>query len=150
MGYLRDVRRMTVAVSRARLGLYVLGRREVFETCPELRPAFDMLLARPEKLMLVTGELWPTERPNVEEDTAVEGEVCMEGVEHIGQYVFEMSKTKMKQVHGEEGLQDMESSGAVVEEVGDGQAMGYNEDDEAVEPDIGEVRDEEQDVGGHE
>ncbi|OLL23596.1 Intron-binding protein aquarius [Neolecta irregularis DAH-3] len=29
IGYLRDVRRLTVAVSRARLGLYVLGRRNV-------------------------------------------------------------------------------------------------------------------------
>ena len=32
VGYLRDIRRLTVALSRARFGLYILGRREVFET----------------------------------------------------------------------------------------------------------------------
>lgn len=111
MGYLRDVRRMTVAMSRARLGLYVLGRREVFEACTELRPAFDILLNRPDKLMLVTGELYPTERPSTEENGAVEGEVAMESVEHLGQYVFEMTNTKMKQL-------------------GDGQAMEVVEDEE--------------------
>lgn len=127
---------MTVAVSRARLGLYVLGRREVFEACPELRPAFDTLLARPDKLMLVTGELWPTERLNNEEDSAVEGEAAMESVEHLGQYVFEMTQTKVKQLQGEESPVAMETSGAVDEE----QAADYEEDEEAPEPDILDVR----------
>lgn len=98
VGYLRDVRRMTVAVSRARLGLYVLGRRSVFEACPELRPAFDILLERPDKLMLVTGEMWPTERANASDNSALQGEVAMESVEHLGQYVFEMTNTKLKQL----------------------------------------------------
>lgn len=116
MGYLRDVRRMTVAVSRARLGLYVLGRREVFEACAELRPAFDILLNRPDKLMLVTGELYPTERPSTEENGVIEGEVAMESVEHLGQYVFEMTNTKMKQL-------------------GDGQPMEVVEEEEEGDPD---------------
>ncbi|KAJ4110555.1 hypothetical protein NW765_014880 [Fusarium oxysporum] len=103
VGYLRDVRRMTVALSRARFGLYILGRREVFEACPELRPAFDLLLQRPDKLMLVTGELWPTQREVTQELGAVEGEVPMEGVEHLGQYVFEMTNTKIKQLEAEQG-----------------------------------------------
>ncbi|KAI3533420.1 intron-binding protein aquarius [Colletotrichum filicis] len=102
VGYLRDIRRMTVALSRARLGLYILGRREIFEACYELRQAFDQLLARPDKLMLVTGELYQTERPNVGDVKAeVPGEVCMEGVEHLGQYVYQMTNTKVKQLQAE-------------------------------------------------
>ncbi|KAL6793174.1 P-loop containing nucleoside triphosphate hydrolase protein [Trichoderma sp. SZMC 28012] len=138
VGYLRDVRRMTVAFSRARLGLYVLGRREVFEACPELRPAFDVLLQRPDKLMLVTGELFPTERQSTDEDGAVEGEVVMEGVEHIGQYVFEMTNTRIQQLQAEQGVL-MDSTIDEVEE--DGQEGYYDEEDEkTLDPDILEVR----------
>ncbi|KAI9839701.1 MAG: hypothetical protein M1838_004306, partial [Thelocarpon superellum] len=54
VGYLRDIRRLTVALSRARLGLYVLGRRAVFEACYELKQAFDQLSSRPDQLQLVT------------------------------------------------------------------------------------------------
>lgn len=121
MGYLRDVRRMTVAMSRARLGLYVLGRRDVFEACTELQPAFDILLSRPDKLMLVTGELYPTERPSTEEKGAIEGEVAMESVEHLGQYVFEMTNTKMKQLDDGQAME-------VVEEEDEGEAETYYED----------------------
>lgn len=128
---------MTVALSRARLGLYVLGRREVFEACPELCPAFDILLARPDKLMLVTGELWPTERPNSEEDSAVDGEVAMESVEHLGQYVFEMTQTRVKQLQGEEDLSAMETSDP---EGGEGQVADYDEDERTSELDILDVR----------
>jgi intron-binding protein aquarius len=92
VGYLRDIRRLTVALSRARLGLYVLGRREVFESCYELKPAFDRLLQRPDKLMLAPGEMFPATRAL---DADVEG-TPMEGVEHLGQYVFEMTQAKVK------------------------------------------------------
>ena len=47
VGHLRDARRAVVALSRARLGLYVFGRRDVFASCYELAPAFKHLLARP-------------------------------------------------------------------------------------------------------
>jgi intron-binding protein aquarius len=133
---------MTVALSRARLGLYILGRREVFEACPELRPAFDLLLQRPDKLMLVTGELWPTQREVTQELGAVEGEVPMEGVEHLGQYVFEMTNTKIKQLEAEQGgLPE-----TIMEEPEDEEGgYGNNEDEEddeeeGVEADILEVR----------
>lgn len=83
---------MTVALSRARLGLYVLGRREVFESCYELSEAFSRLLeGKSDKLELVTGEMWPTQRT----DATIEG-VEMESVEHIGQYVYEMTTTKVE------------------------------------------------------
>ncbi|KAL2172214.1 hypothetical protein VTG60DRAFT_7058 [Thermothelomyces hinnuleus] len=131
VGYLRDIRRLTVALSRARLGLYILGRREVFESCYELRQAFELLLQRPDKLTLVTGEMWPSKRrvsveanheerkeggeeahgePEGEEAgpgqevVQLHGEAVMEGVEHLGQYVFEMTKTRVQQLREERGL----------------------------------------------
>lgn len=94
MGYLRDVRRLTVALSRARLGLYVLGRLDVFASCYELKPAFDLLTQRPDKLMLVPGEMFPTTRSQGDDVQAT----AMEGLEHLGQYVFEMTEAKMKAV----------------------------------------------------
>lgn len=39
-GHLRDVRRLVVAMSRARLGLYVFGRAQLFGNCYELQPTF--------------------------------------------------------------------------------------------------------------
>ena len=130
-----------MALSRARLGLYVLGRREIFEACPELRPAFEILLQRPDKLMLVTGELWPTERIISEGggSAAVEGEVAMESVEHLGQYVSDMTKTKTQQMNKEKGravTQDV-----IPEEPEDGQQTYYNDadGDETLEEGIDET-----------
>nr|XP_043623810.1 RNA helicase aquarius [Erigeron canadensis] len=52
VGHLRDVRRLIVAMSRARLGLYVFCRRSLFEQCYELQPTFQLLLQRPDRLAL--------------------------------------------------------------------------------------------------
>lgn len=127
---------MTVAVSRARLGLYILGRREIFDACPELRPAFDILLQRPDKLGLVTGELWPSQRVVTDEDgkETVQGEVTMESVEHLGQYVFEMTRTKVQQLQDGEA----ETSAGLEEENGEN---GYYDE---LEPDIQDVGEGEQ------
>jgi len=121
-----------VALSRARLGLYVLGRREVFESCYELRQAFELLLQRPDKLALVTGELWPSERVLAEEvGKEVAGEAIMEGVEHLGQYVFEMTGTKVKQQQAGQGSE----AAGLVENVqtveGDDDDVGIIEADQA-------------------
>lgn len=107
IGYLRSIRRLTVALSRARLGLYILGRRSVFESVFELKPAFDILFQRPDKLALVTGEMFgETQRPvpstTVQGNSVtavevnVEGETVMEGVEHLGKYVYEMTLAKIE------------------------------------------------------
>ncbi|EFJ49751.1 hypothetical protein VOLCADRAFT_104194 [Volvox carteri f. nagariensis] len=56
VGHLRDVRRLVVAMSRARLGLYIFGRKDLFANCYELQPTFRQLLARPTQLALVKGE----------------------------------------------------------------------------------------------
>lgn len=103
VGYLRDIRRLTVALSRARLGLYILGRREVFESCYELKEAFDRLLKRPDKLTLVTGEVFPTQRLLDDEVDGTE----MEGVEHLGQYVYEMTQAKIASLKAGNSIPDV-------------------------------------------
>ncbi|KAI0024915.1 P-loop containing nucleoside triphosphate hydrolase protein [Xylariomycetidae sp. FL0641] len=128
VGYLRDVRRLTVALSRARLGLYILGRREVFEACFELRPAFDLLFQRPDKLTLATGEMWPSERILAEEEgTAVPGEAVMEGVEHLGQFVFEMTGARVKQMRAERGLPEVEAEQILQQPGQEAEEIGYVE-----------------------
>jgi intron-binding protein aquarius len=97
VGYLRDVRRLTVGLSRARLGLYILGRRELFESCFEMKPAMDLLLQRPDKLTITTGEMFPAQRAVDDDVPGTE----MEGVEHLGQYVYEMTQAKVKAMGGQ-------------------------------------------------
>lgn len=135
VGYLRDIRRLTVALSRARLGMYILGRRGVFEGCYELRQAFDQLLKRPDKLSLVTGELWPSQRRLPEETSeTVPGEVVMEGVEHLGQYVFEMTKTKMQELRAEQGLAPAETMALETESMEIKEIEPIPEEDEVERP----------------
>jgi len=62
VGHIRDVRRLVVAMSRARLGLYVLARVSLFKNCFELRPTFAQLTSRPLKLYLATSERYPPSR----------------------------------------------------------------------------------------
>jgi hypothetical protein len=77
VGHLRDVRRLTVAMSRARLGLYVFGRAALFANCLELQPTFGQLCGpacggRPTQLQLLVGEQWPTHRPASDSSSADE------------------------------------------------------------------------------
>jgi len=63
VGHLRDVRRLIVSMSRARLGLYVFGRFAIFENCFELTPVFSRFAKRPRQLRLELGEKYgQTER----------------------------------------------------------------------------------------
>eukprot|EP00850_Spirogloea_muscicola_P023959 SM000413S15642 [mRNA] locus=s413:13687:24995:+ [translate_table: standard] len=71
VGHLRDVRRLVVAMSRARLGLYVFCRRDLFQQCYELQPTFKLLLSRPDQLALVLAESQhPTTRPAASDQDA--------------------------------------------------------------------------------
>ena len=69
----------------------------MFETCYELREAFAKLFERPNQLLLTTSEMFPASRSLGEEVEATE----MTGVEHLGQYVYEMTKTKLESLKGQ-------------------------------------------------
>ncbi|MEQ2188243.1 hypothetical protein GOODEAATRI_013027, partial [Goodea atripinnis] len=66
VGHLRDVRRLVVAMSRARLGLYIFARVSLFENCFELTPAFKQLTARPLQLHIRPHEYYSQEQPRDE------------------------------------------------------------------------------------
>jgi intron-binding protein aquarius len=96
VGHVRDVRRLVVALSRARLGLYVFCRAKLFSDCYELAPAFAQLSKLPQQLELLLGEQYPSVRP---EGTIPEGSpfvaAAVEGVEHIGKLVGQVYSAQM-------------------------------------------------------
>ncbi|XP_011502615.1 PREDICTED: intron-binding protein aquarius [Ceratosolen solmsi marchali] len=97
VGHLRDARRLVVAMSRARLGLYVFARVSLFKNCFELTPAFDQLMRRPLNLALLPTESYPTERLNNEEvkDESLE----IQDMPHMAKFVYDfyLNKVNMKE-----------------------------------------------------
>lgn len=94
-GHLRDVRRLVVATSRSRLGLYIVGRGSLFSNCHELQPTFKQLMARPVRLALVKGESYGLCHRRLED--AVEWNE-IGGIEEMGALVDGMAwEWQMKQ-----------------------------------------------------
>ncbi|XP_017796093.1 PREDICTED: intron-binding protein aquarius [Habropoda laboriosa] len=87
VGHLRDARRLVVAMSRARLGLYVFARVSLFKNCFELTPAFAQLMQRPLKLQLLPQEHYPTERLNDVILTTPPMEI--EDMPHMAKFVYD-------------------------------------------------------------
>jgi len=99
VGHLRDVRRLVVAASRARLGLYIFGRVSLFKNCFELRPTFKHLMNRPQKLMLVEGENYPAKRQATHK---IDGNILtISDMTEMAQYVYKMYVSKMEEMRGE-------------------------------------------------
>ena len=108
VGHLRDVRRLIVALSRARLGLYVFCRKKLFESCVDLQPAFKKLFERPsDSLWLRGGEAWGPSLTRLVQDRGVQSKTLKNGsvswvgtddksvfeiddVAHMGSYVHQM------------------------------------------------------------
>ena len=88
VGHLRDVRRLVVAMSRARLGLYIFARVSLFKNCYELQPAFSLLTRRPLQLQLAPWETVPCNRPN---NQPPQGKpVVVKDVTHMSNLVHEL------------------------------------------------------------
>ncbi|KAK4337394.1 hypothetical protein RND71_043341 [Anisodus tanguticus] len=62
VGHLRDIRRLVVAMSRARLGLYIYGKFNLFKNCLELQNVFNILNQRPKELSLFINEDYLVDR----------------------------------------------------------------------------------------
>ena len=89
LGHLRDIRRWVVALSRARLGLYILGRSELYQTVHDLQPIVKIWDERPHELELVVGETFPTERQA--KDIVPKDELFrVEKVDQLGAMVYEL------------------------------------------------------------
>ena len=97
IGHLRDVRRLVVAVSRARRGLYVFCRQMLFDSAHELKRTFEQFSSRPSKLQLVLGENYPTER-KVSDDVAEDKLLEVDDVSHLGSIVHQMQEEFLSQM----------------------------------------------------
>ncbi|XP_017104861.2 RNA helicase aquarius [Drosophila bipectinata] len=99
VGHLRDVRRLVVAMSRARLGLYVFGRVSLFKNCLELQQTFKLLTQRPLKLNLVPGDSFPTDRLT-NDPVGNEAIRTIENMTEMTQFVYERYMAKMEELKG--------------------------------------------------
>ncbi|XP_052182248.1 uncharacterized protein LOC127794949 [Diospyros lotus] len=97
VGHLRDVRRLVVAMSRARLGLYVFCRRSLFEQCYELQPTFQLLLQRPDHLALNMNEVAPFTDRNVEDTLPMHLVSGLEEMESIVNYKIYQAQMMSRQ-----------------------------------------------------
>ena len=136
-GYLRDLRRLTVALSRARLGLYVLGRRNVFVAAAEFKQAFDLPFQRSRYLLLTTGEMYPTTRL-VEADAAA---TEMVSVEHLMQYVSDMVQAKLRLLEAGKGKLPPQEPDDLLD-VDNEEATQDSQEEEALAGDVAEAEDE--------
>ncbi|KAJ1964495.1 hypothetical protein GGI12_001391 [Dipsacomyces acuminosporus] len=143
VGHIRDLRRLTVALSRSRLGLYVFGRRSLFETCFELQESMGKLLANGDQLAIC-----PEERYGQDGDASPRAERSVEDVAEMGQLVFEMleeyveangSPTATEAIEeagsAESGTNDVEADQEAEEEGQD------KEDEDKAEEDSGDGED---------
>eukprot|EP01017_Pseudomicrothorax_dubius_P026865 TRINITY_DN3035_c0_g1_i4.p1 TRINITY_DN3035_c0_g1~~TRINITY_DN3035_c0_g1_i4.p1 ORF type:complete len:396 (-),score=80.28 TRINITY_DN3035_c0_g1_i4:146-1333(-) len=62
IGHFQDIRRAIVALSRARLGLYIFGKWDLFSSSFSLKPCFAPLADGPRKLVIYGKEKYPSER----------------------------------------------------------------------------------------
>lgn len=97
LGHLRDVRRWVVAVSRARLGLYVVGRSELYKSVHDLQPIVRVWDERPHQLELVVGETEPTER-KAGDEVPQDQLFRVESLEQLGAMVAQMQEQLLEQV----------------------------------------------------
>ncbi|CAF1275357.1 unnamed protein product [Rotaria sordida] len=95
VGHLRDVRRLVVAMSRARLGLYIFGQVNLFESCFELTPAFNILTKRPIKLYLLPNETYPSMREEKRDQSIVHQATVMENMPQMADFVYKFYNQKL-------------------------------------------------------
>lgn len=98
VGHIRDVRRLIVAMSRAKFGLYVFCHKALFENCYELEPVFKQLNSRPGTLQLLHDENYPAKRALNNTKGATE----IANVEEMGKLVFKLSQEQLESMRAEE------------------------------------------------
>ncbi|XP_041357905.1 RNA helicase aquarius-like [Gigantopelta aegis] len=102
VGHLRDVRRLVVAMSRARLGLYIFGRVSLFSNCFELTPAFNRLCSRPLQIQLVPSELYPAKRKI--QDPPHQNPIVIHDMCQMAQFVFDFYNSRINDLMIQRGF----------------------------------------------
>jgi len=83
IGHIRDPRRLVVAMSRARLGLYVFGKFKLYQGCYETRKTFNKFKDVPITLQIIEGESYPTQRKH---DHELDKDKCTEVMDFKNMY----------------------------------------------------------------
>ena len=100
VGHIRDIRRLIVAVSRARFGLYVFCRLNVFRDVDDIQRVMDLISQHRNvstKLQLIVGEQHPTTRQV--SDPVTDHQVYeVDDVVHMGAIVHQMQETMVQDV----------------------------------------------------
>lgn len=133
VGHLRDVRRLVVALSRARLGLYIFAREHNFSNCYELTNAFKLLLSRPRQLHILPNESYPTTRRY---DAPLGQEpMKMDSMQAMVQFVYEFYAQKMEQWQREkpELFEQFKEPEAQPEKMEEGAGDGGDKEAQAVD-----------------
>ncbi|XP_046849502.1 RNA helicase aquarius-like isoform X2 [Xenia sp. Carnegie-2017] len=108
IGHIRDVRRLVVAMSRARLGLYILARVNLFRNCFELTPAFDQLTSRPLNLVIALNERYPSQRSYNAAPT--HGTFSVKDMPHMHRIVYDMYQTIVSEMNAQQQLEQQQQS----------------------------------------
>ena len=83
-------------MSRARLGLYIFARVNLFDSCFELTPAFNILTKRPVKLYLLPNATYPSSREeSMRDQSIVHQATAMEHMPQMADFVYKFYNRKM-------------------------------------------------------
>jgi intron-binding protein aquarius len=97
IGYLKDIHRLIVFLSRARFGLYVFGHHSLFEKCPTWFPILSRFDHHPNRLTLVAGESFQNKtrvqsQTNHQEAAQKDNILEIDGVSTMGILVYQMTQ----------------------------------------------------------
>lgn len=117
-GHIRDVRRLVVAMSRSRLGLYVFGRVGLFESCFELARSFSVFAARSHQLQIVPQERTTDGLAEKRKLLDPVEAMTVENIQHLSQIVTSMADATTKEwVKYEKRVKEFEDENARKQEV---------------------------------
>ncbi|KXS09989.1 P-loop containing nucleoside triphosphate hydrolase protein [Gonapodya prolifera JEL478] len=121
VGHLRDIRRLIVAMSRARLGLYIFCNKKLFQNCQDLAPTFSKLLERPTKLSVRSGERYGETKRALHSSASGDKTASVfeiQDVEHMGRYVYQMTTEVIAWAKKQKAEREAAEGGSVDVEMG--------------------------------
>lgn len=98
VGHIRDVRRLIVAMSRARLGFYVFCRQNLFTSCLELQQTFALLSKYSNQLQLIPNENYSKRFSIIRNDSMKKETIIIDDMPKMVQFVFDFYKKQVQTI----------------------------------------------------